>query len=72
MRAAGRLISGDPVGWRDPLFLAARPGAERAPRFVAMLLLLQRLSYLLPATCYLLPAAADLVRLPVTSYRSLC
>lgn len=62
-RAAWRLVSGDPIGWRDPLFLAARPGAERALRFVAMLLLLQRLSYLLPA-------AADLVRLPVTNYRS--
>ncbi|MDF2708919.1 MAG: liaS2 [Nonomuraea muscovyensis] len=37
------------LGWRDPLFLAARPSGERVHRFVAMLLMLQRLSYLLPA-----------------------
>ncbi|GAA3474943.1 sensor histidine kinase [Nonomuraea roseola] len=37
------------LGWRDPLFLASRPSGERVRRFVAMLLMLQRLSYLLPA-----------------------
>ncbi|NRQ30850.1 hypothetical protein HII36_03215 [Nonomuraea sp. NN258] len=37
------------LGWRDPLFLASMPSGERVRRFVAMLLLLQRLSYLLPA-----------------------
>ncbi|MFG3437044.1 sensor histidine kinase [Nonomuraea sp. NPDC047897] len=37
------------LGWRDPLFLAARPSGERVRRFVAMLLTLQRLSYLVPA-----------------------
>ncbi|GAA3441362.1 ATP-binding protein [Planomonospora venezuelensis] len=43
--AAGRGF----LGWRDPLLLAARPSGERVRRFVAMLLMLQRLSYLLPA-----------------------
>ncbi|WP_157251553.1 sensor histidine kinase [Nonomuraea typhae] len=37
------------MGWRDPSFLASVPSGERVSRFVAMLLLLQRLSYLLPA-----------------------
>ncbi|MFI7444774.1 sensor histidine kinase [Nonomuraea indica] len=41
------------LGWRDPLFLAARPSGERVRRFVAMLLMLQRLSYLLPAVASL-------------------
>ncbi|MEV4225053.1 ATP-binding protein [Nonomuraea sp. NPDC049725] len=44
------------LGWRDPLFLASRPSAERVRRFVAMLLLLQRLSYLLPACSSLFTA----------------
>ncbi|MFI6817201.1 sensor histidine kinase [Nonomuraea sp. NPDC050328] len=39
----------DSLGWRDPQFLASRPSGERVRRFVAMLLTLQRLSYLLPA-----------------------
>lgn len=42
------------LGWRDPLFLASRPSGERVRRFVAMLLMLQRLSYLLPACASLL------------------
>ncbi|MDP9864482.1 MULTISPECIES: sensor histidine kinase [Streptosporangium] len=37
------------LGWRDPECLAASPGRERVHRFVAMLLILQRLSYLVPA-----------------------
>ncbi|GAA0925218.1 sensor histidine kinase [Nonomuraea longicatena] len=37
------------LGWRDPLFLASRPSGDRVRRFVAMLLMLQRLSYLLPS-----------------------
>ncbi|GAA1615003.1 sensor histidine kinase [Catellatospora bangladeshensis] len=37
------------LGWRDPLFLAARPWPERVHRFTAMLLVAQRASYILPA-----------------------
>ncbi|MFI6904598.1 sensor histidine kinase [Nonomuraea sp. NPDC050394] len=53
-RAGGR----GSLGWRDPLFLASRPSRERVCRFVAMLLLLQRASYLLPACASLLAAEA--------------
>ncbi|MFI9550850.1 sensor histidine kinase [Nonomuraea endophytica] len=53
-RAGGR----GSLGWRDPLFLASRPSRERVCRFVAMLLLLQRASYLLPAGASLLAAEA--------------
>ncbi|MFF0574776.1 sensor histidine kinase [Streptosporangium saharense] len=37
------------LGWRDSTYLAARPGRERVNRFVVMLLVLQRASYLVPA-----------------------
>ncbi|MBG0830137.1 hypothetical protein HS041_20435 [Planomonospora sp. ID67723] len=46
------------LGWRDPLFLASRPSGERVRRFVAMLLMLQRLSYLLPACASLFAGEA--------------
>ncbi|MER7209713.1 MULTISPECIES: sensor histidine kinase [Streptosporangium] len=37
------------LGWRDSEYLAARPGRDRVNRFVVMLLVLQRASYLVPA-----------------------
>ncbi|MFI6318406.1 sensor histidine kinase [Nonomuraea sp. NPDC050556] len=46
-------------GWRDPLLLAFRPSGERVRSFVVALLMLQRLSYLLPACASLF--AGDVV-----------
>jgi signal transduction histidine kinase len=62
-RAAWRLLSGGPLGWRDPQFLAARPGRERAFRLLSMLLILQRVSYAVAGVTSLFGPAG-------TSYRS--
>ena len=63
VRAAWRLVSGGPLGWRDPQFLAAKPVRERAFRLLAMLLILQRASYVVPGLVSLFG--------PATSYRSM-
>ncbi|HEU5469248.1 MAG TPA: hypothetical protein VFV67_01240 [Actinophytocola sp.] len=49
VRAAASLLFGGSLGWRDPMYLVTKPGEERALRFIAMLLLIQRASYLVPA-----------------------
>lgn len=49
LRAAWHALFGGSLGWRDPTYLAGKPGEERALRFIAMLLLIQRASYLVPA-----------------------
>ena len=61
-RAAWRLLSGGPLGWRDPQFLAAKPVRERAFRLLAMLLILQRASYVVPGVVSLFG--------PATAFRS--
>ncbi len=40
---------GASLGWRDPSYLAQKPGQERVHRFVAMLLIAQRASYVIPS-----------------------
>ncbi len=49
LRAAWRALFGASLGWRDPTYLADKPGEERALRFIAMLLFIQRASYLVLA-----------------------
>jgi len=49
LREAWRALFGGSLGWRDPVYLADKPGEERALRVIAMLLFMQRASYLVPA-----------------------
>lgn len=49
LRVRLRALFGGSLGWRDPRYLADRPGEERALRFIAMLLFIHRASYLVPA-----------------------
>ena len=65
VRAAWRLLSGGPLGWRDPRFLAAKPVRERAFRLLAMLLILQRASYVVPGVVSLFGPAASYRSVPL-------
>jgi signal transduction histidine kinase len=48
MRIAWRALIGETLVGRDPTYQVTRSGEERALRFIALLLILQRASYLVP------------------------
>lgn len=64
LRAARLALFGGSLGWRDPTYLVSKPGEERALRFIAMILLLQRASYLVPTVATASSQASSTYRSP--------